>query len=77
MKKFGYFIVLIVGLGLVVGCGDEESGPCSTGDKKCSGQQIQLCTDGVWGEAESCPSNESCHDMAGDTVDHCMAMEMN
>ena len=76
MKKAWFVIFSVVmGLGmLVVACGDDS--PCSTGDKKCSGEQIQTCTDGVWGDAEECPTGQSCHDMPGDSQDHCMAGDM-
>ena len=68
---FGVLLSLVV---MTVACGDDE--PCSTGDKKCSGEQILTCTDGVWGDAEDCPTGQSCHDMMGDSQDHCMAGDM-
>lgn len=76
MKKcwfaaFGAVLGLAV---LMVACGDDEA--CSTGDKKCSGEQIQACTDGIWGEVEDCPTGQSCMDMPGNSEDHCMAGDM-
>lgn len=77
MKKYMWFAIVTASIALLVACGDEESATCNTGDKKCGGEQILTCTDGVWGNPESCPSGQSCHDMAGDSVDHCMAMGMD
>ncbi len=65
---------MIVMMVLLAGCDSE--GSCETeGAYQCSGEVLEVCTDGAWVEEEDCAAEELvCHAEGG----HCMeAMDMD
>lgn len=64
------FIVCCL-LSLGVGCPAAE---CEDDEQQCSGDQIQTCVDGQWGDAEDCATaGETCMTMEDTGMQHCMA----
>lgn len=61
--------LLALGAAAVTACPAAE---CEDGEQQCSGEQIQNCVDGQWGEAEDCETGQACMTM-DNGVEHCMA----
>ena len=62
-------MTLIAGAALAVtAC---PAAQCEDGEQQCSGDQVQTCADGQWGEATDCDAGQACMTMDSG-VEHCM-----
>lgn len=59
---------LIVGV-LVIAVGFEAAAACSSGEERCWGKRIQVCTGGAWTTIDTCPNR--CAELAGDAFCTC------
>lgn len=66
-------LVILAGSGHLVACADltdferydggssdAQAGPCSAGQTQCQGQSYQICTGGVFSEAQQCAASKVC-----------------
>lgn len=47
------------------GSTDTSSGPCTDGDKRCSGQDLEQCSGGAWTQLQRCDSSKICTEDLG------------
>lgn len=68
IKTWIAFAALSLGAVGITAC---ATSVCEDGEQACSGDQVQTCVDGQWGEAEDCDAGEACMTMDSG-VEHCM-----
>lgn len=69
IKTWIAFAALSLGAAGITAC---ATSVCEDGEQQCSGEQIQTCVDGQWGDAEDCATaGEACMTMDSG-LEHCM-----